>query len=56
MTWRTLSPHTAFQLIQFDLIINTSEIIAPSVSQFFRFNKSVPPVGGEPLLVSQEPY
>jgi hypothetical protein len=27
-----------------------------SVSQFFRFNKSVPPLGGEPLLVSQELY
>ncbi len=31
-------------------------IIDSFVSQFFRFNKSVPPVGGEPLLVSQEPY
>jgi len=38
------------------LIINTSDIKIPSMSQFFRFNKSVPPLEGEPLLVSREPY
>jgi hypothetical protein len=31
-------------------------IVILNLFHFFRFNKSVPPVGGEPLLVIREPY